>query len=109
VTRPRIGALRRRLIIEAATRTETDAGGAFETWNEVATIWAELAPQVGDESFRAETIAARVTHRIHIRYRDDLTPAHRFRLGTRIFEIVAIIDVDERRRFLRCQCEERDL
>jgi len=33
----------------------------------------------------------------------------RFRQGTRVFYILAVIDEDERKRMLRCQCEERDL
>jgi NAD(P)-dependent dehydrogenase (short-subunit alcohol dehydrogenase family) len=38
-----------------------------------------------------------------------VTPAMRFRLGPRVFHILAAIDEDERRRWLRCRCEERDL
>ena len=33
----------------------------------------------------------------------------RFRQGTRIFQILAVIDVEERRRWLKCWCEEREL
>jgi len=33
----------------------------------------------------------------------------RFRLGTRIFEILTAADLGERYRWLRCLCEERDL
>jgi head-tail adaptor len=33
----------------------------------------------------------------------------RFRKGTRIFHIVSAIDVEERRRWLNCLCEEREL
>ena len=31
------------------------------------------------------------------------------RKGTRIFHIVSVVDVDERRRWLNCLCEEREL
>ncbi len=33
----------------------------------------------------------------------------RLRERHRLFEIAAVIDVDERRRYLKCLCEERDL
>jgi head-tail adaptor len=29
--------------------------------------------------------------------------------GSRSFEIVAVVDIDERRRWLKCLCVERDL
>ena len=33
----------------------------------------------------------------------------RFRKGTRNFHIVSAIDVEERKRWLSCLCEEREL
>jgi SPP1 family predicted phage head-tail adaptor len=44
-----------------------------------------------------------------LRYRQGVVPAMRFRKATRIFHILAVIDVEERRRWLKCLCEERDL
>jgi SPP1 family predicted phage head-tail adaptor len=109
VIRPRTGALRHRIDIEAATRTGNGSGGAVEAWSSVAQVWASIDAQTGDERVRSEGISGQVSHRIHLRYRADLTPAHRFRFGARVFDILAVLDVDERRRFLRCLCQERDL
>ena len=33
----------------------------------------------------------------------------RLRLGSRVFEIAAVIDIAERKRWLKCLCVERDL
>ena len=44
-----------------------------------------------------------------LRYRAWVAPAMRFRKGTRIFHIVSAIDVEERKRWLTCLCEEREL
>lgn len=107
--RPRTGALRHRIDIETADRTDNGSGGAVESWQPVSKIWAAIDAQTGGERVRSEGVAGQVSHQIHLRYRGDLTPAHRFRFGSRIFDILAVFDVDERRRFLRCLCQERDL
>lgn len=104
-----IGDLRHRMTLEAVARTSDGGGGATEAWDPVATLWASLEPLAGNETFTAERLAGHITHAIQIRYRSGVTPAMRFRLGTRIFEITAVIDPDERRRLLRCLCRERDL
>lgn len=100
------GALRHRLVLEAATRVTDGGGGAFVTWLPVAELWASVTPTNGAETVVADQIAGRVSHEIVIRYRDDIIPAMRFRLGARIFEIIAALDVGERRRFSRCLCRE---
>ena len=33
----------------------------------------------------------------------------RFRQGARLFHILTVIDVEERKRWLKCLCEEREL
>jgi head-tail adaptor len=46
---------------------------------------------------------------VSLRYRAGVVPAMRLRKGARIFQILAVIDVEERRRWLKCWCEEREL
>jgi len=101
--------LRRRLVLEEAQRVSDGAGGFTETWAEVATVWAALQSSGGGEAVESGRLAGRVSHTVTLRYRDGVTPAMRFRLGTRVFHILAAIDADERRHWLRCLCEERDL
>ena len=103
------GDLRHRLVLEEAQRVSDDAGGFTESWIEVATIWAALQPSGGSEAVESGRLAGRVSHTVTFRYRAGVTPAMRFRLGPRVFHILAAIDEDERRRWLRCLCEERDL
>ena len=70
-------------------------------------LWAAVRPLAGQERMEADAIAGRVTHDIFIRHRTGVTPAMRFVLGSRIFDIRAALDVDERQRWLRCLAEER--
>lgn len=104
--RPHIGALRHRVVLEAPVRSGDGGGGAFVVWTPVAEIWAGIAPGTGSEAVLGDSLAGRVSHEIVVRHRADVVPAMRFRLGNRHFEIVAAIDVGERRRMLRCLCRE---
>ena len=101
-----IGALRHRLVLEVATRVGDGGGGAVVTWEAVAGLWASITPTSGTETVVADQVAGRVSHDIVIRHRSDIVPSMRFRLGSRVFEILAALDVGERRRMLRCLCRE---
>ncbi|KUO65533.1 MAG: head-tail adaptor protein [Alphaproteobacteria bacterium BRH_c36] len=105
----RIGDLRQRIVIEQPVRVGDGGGGALESWTEVGEVWARLRPLGGTERSEADAIAGSVSHEAVMRYRGDLGPELRLRLGTRVFDIRAVFDIDERRRFLRCLIEERDL
>lgn len=107
--KPTIGAMRHRVVLEAVNRAPDGGGGATQSWLPVAELWAAIAPSSGDERLAAEQHAGRITHVIHIRYRAGVIPAMRFRQGARRFDILAVIDVDERRHRLRCLCREADL
>ncbi len=107
--RPAIGRLRRRLTLEAANRTPDGGGGAAETWTDIAQVWGDIRPKGGSEAVDADALSGRVSHEITLRYRSGVIPAMRLVSGSRRFEIVAVIDIDERRRWLKCLCVERDL
>jgi SPP1 family predicted phage head-tail adaptor len=107
MTGVRIGDLRQRVRLEAATSTPDGGGGVSESWALVAELWAAVRPLAGQERAEADAIAGRVTHEVFIRYRTGVMPAMRFVLGTRIFDSRAALDIDERQRWLRCLVEER--
>ena len=101
--------LRYRLTLEELSRVADEGGGFTESWVTVATLSADLRPIGGDERYEADRLAGRVTHEVSLRNRAGVVPAMRFRKGTRIFHIDSVIDVNERRRWLNCLCEEREL
>lgn len=105
----RIGDLRHRLVLEQVARVDDGSGGADETWTTVEELWAAVRPVNGLEREAADQLAGRVTHEIWVRYRAGVKPEMRFRQGGRVFEVRAVIDAAERRRFLKCLAEERDL
>ncbi len=105
----RIGDLRQRVMIEVANRTSDGGGGADDVWGLVAEVWAYVKPLTGSERVEADAVAGRVSHEVWLRYRDDVEPEMRVNMDGRLFDIRAVLNVEERDRFLRCFVEELDL
>jgi SPP1 family predicted phage head-tail adaptor len=101
-----IGALRHRVTLEAPARAEAEGGTATTTWTTVAELWAEIKPRPQREIVAADAIKGRITHVVRVRFRSDIDATHRFRLGTRIFEIRSVHDEREEHRYSVCGCEE---
>lgn len=104
-----VGRLRHRVELQEKVRNADGAGGASTTWQIVAPLWAAIVPHAGSERLDADALAGRVTHDVWIRHRPGITPSMRFALGVRRFEIRAVIDAGETRRYMKCLCEERRL
>jgi SPP1 family predicted phage head-tail adaptor len=102
-----IGELSHRFALQAPVRTADGGGGATVTWSLIAELWGALRPISGGEDLEADGLKERIAHEIWIRHRDGVTSDMRFVLGTRVFDIRAVMDVGERRRFLRCLVAER--
>lgn len=103
---PRIGALRHRLRLEAPSYMADEGGGATVTWNPVATLWAEVIPLSGREELRADGLQTVAKFEVRTRYRAGISPEMRFVFGGRVLEIQAVRDIEGRRRWLSCLCEE---
>ncbi|CAN7478058.1 phage head closure protein [Pararhizobium sp. LjRoot235] len=100
------GQLSARLTLEIREDVSDGQGGIVSGFAPVASLWARIEPvSVKQEERGAEEIFA-VTHRLWIRFRDDLATGMRFRKGLRIFVVRAFYDPDEMRRYLICQCTE---
>jgi SPP1 family predicted phage head-tail adaptor len=100
------GLLRHRLVLEAPVESADGAGGVVRSYSTAATLWAEVTQVSAARALEAERLGARITHRIVIRFSDDITTRHRFRDGARIFRIVSLRDRDGRKRFLTIEAEE---
>jgi SPP1 family predicted phage head-tail adaptor len=96
-------------MLERPVRAADEGGGAAETWEPVATLWAAVTARSGKEEMFADRVSGERRVEVTIRHRDDVTPGMRFRLGERQLDIRAVLDEDGHRRWLKCDCEERDL
>ena len=98
-----IGSLRHRITIEHKT-VDNSGLDPVETWSTFATVWAAIEPLKGTERWidGAKLISSDVTGRIRIRYLKGVTSEMRVKFGSRVYEILAVINVNER-------CEEMSL
>lgn len=101
-----IGEFRHRLTLQAGDEIEDGAGGVTRTWEPLGDIWAAIEPLSFDDAVVSDKRLGRLTHRVTLRYRTDITLTHRFVLGARVFCIRAVRDPDERARLLECLVEE---
>ena len=107
MTQPEIGAMRRRIALQAPVRGADGGGGGAVVWQTVATVWAGIRALSGTEQVVADGLQGRVTHELTIRKRMDVSPAMRVVYGARVFVIWAVLDRDGALPFIRLQAEER--
>jgi SPP1 family predicted phage head-tail adaptor len=101
-----IGALDRRLILQAPGETDDGAGGVTRDYAAVTTLWASVTPVSARGDIDAERLGAALRVRIVIRFRGDVTTRHRLVDGAHVYRIVAVRE-SGRRRFLEIDAEER--
>lgn len=96
-----------RLSLEDPMRSPDGAGGYIETWSELGTLWAHIAPRSGRETadrsiLKYRIYVRRMPHGASARPRPD----QRFRDGARVFHIEAVSDLPDDPRHLLCYARE---
>lgn len=100
------GQLSSRVTLERPIRTADGSGGATVAWDEVTMLWAAIEPVAAGETFATDRLATRITHRITIRFREDVEGGMRIVHRGRRLGIAAWRDPDETRRFLMLEAVE---
>ena len=105
------GRMRHHLIAEAFNGRRDATGeprkDLDENWTAVFSFWASVNPISGREFINgANQEDAEVTHRIRCRYREGLQTDMRLRWGKRTFEILAVLDQEERHEELLIMARE---
>jgi SPP1 family predicted phage head-tail adaptor len=101
-----VGALRRRLVLEAPVLTPDGLGGQTQLFQTVAAVWAQVEWLGGGERWRLGRPEQAGSHRITLRWRAGIDAGQRLRDGAHLFDIRAIADPDGSRRRLVCLVEE---
>ncbi len=90
------GALRHRVDIQNRIAARGVQGGFTYTWSLLRTVWASVSPKTGNEYFFSDAVRANASHFITIRAQTEtLTPDMRLVFGTRVFNIISVLLVDE--------------
>jgi len=98
--------MRHRIRFQQLIKGQDAAGGRTETWSDYADAFAEIRPVSGGERWYAHEKHATATHQILTRYIPGLDPKMRIAARDRTFEIVSILNLDERDRALRIIARE---
>jgi len=95
----RAGQLRHKVSIQESTETSDGMGGFTVTWADISgmeSVQASIWPLSAKESLDSMKLELQITHQIRIRYRDGITAKNRIAFGSRIFNIISLINHDER-------------
>ncbi len=98
--------LRQRLTLQQEMRTSDEAGGYTRSWIDIADLWAEIIPMRGSEKVFGNQVQAAVTHKIKLRYREDVKPEMRLQYDNRVFNIRHVINISEMNEVLEVLAEE---
>ena len=95
-----------RLIVQQVTATQDAYGAPTNTWSTFANAWGEITPVSGFERPIANKTESQVTHRIRMHWLARMLPTMRISYDSRTFNIVSLINVDERNREWLLLCQE---
>lgn len=100
------GKMRHRVTIQTLIATPDADNAVEEVYANVATVWADVSSVSGRTEMDSKSIGERITHRITIRSRADVTSENWILYRDRRFRIRNVQDLEERRRFMILECED---
>lgn len=98
------GGLREPLVFQRRQTQSDGMGGQDLDWVDLFSAKGDVRPLSGREALTGMQREASVSHRIFIRYRDGLLPSDRVVMRGNPMQIIAIINVEMRNRWLELQC-----
>lgn len=103
----RAGILNKKISIMRWIETDNPFGEPVTNWEEQTKAYASINPIRGTEKYLSHEKHAEVTHEIVTRYIPNVTPKNRIDWCGRIFDIVSVIDIGERRKRLKIKAKEQ--
>lgn len=100
------GGLREPLVFQRHQTQSDGMGGQDLDWVDLFSTKGDVRPLSGREAMTGMQREASVSHRIFIRYRDGIFPSDRIVMRGNPMQIIAIINVEMRNRWLELQCLE---
>lgn len=86
------GRLRHRVSLQRLQEARDQNTGAVITdWVELAKLWAEVAPLSAREFVASQAVQSRITARITIRYREDITAKDRIVYRGQVYNIEGVL------------------
>ena len=86
----RIGSLRHRLKFQIQVPTLDVMGGTGVTWKDGPVVWGSIWPITASEQLKSGQLTGEITHRIKIRYRDDVDSSMRIKYKDIYYAIINV-------------------
>lgn len=90
------GDLDRRITIQAFVEAQDSYGAPVETWQDVATVWAQIMPTRGREFWDAQQVVGEETLTIRIRWRPGMSVQNRIAYEGQIYDIASVAEIGRR-------------
>lgn len=102
------GKLRHRVTLQERVKSrDADSGAVIWSWQTVTSLRAEVVDLSAREFVAARAEQGKITTRITIRFRGDITRSHRLLFEGKIYNIEGILaDPKSRREYLTLPCSE---
>ena len=100
------GALRHRCWIQEPTFEPDGYGGTTPSWGTVTVCWGALEPLKGREWIESGLENSEITAKFRMRYFAGIDPTMQLYFGSRTFEIISVIDPEERHKELNLMLKE---
>lgn len=100
------GKLNRRVTIQELLVSKDQYNADIESWVDLINVWAYIEPLRGREYWQAKQVVAEVTGRITIRYFAGIDEKMRVVYGDKTYNILAVINPEERNRTLQLLVKE---
>lgn len=95
-------------IVDLAGRQDTAGGTTSSPTPFGPPVWAKVTALAGRELYSAQQVNAQITHRITIRWMKGVKSNQNVIFNDRTFQIVAVLNPDERTVVLSLLCLERE-
>ena len=93
------GKLRHKILIQKASEDFDENGELIQNWDNATTFaeaYAEILPAVGREFWASKQIVAEITGKMRLRYIAGVNSKMRVKFGSRIFNIIVPINIEEK-------------
>jgi SPP1 family predicted phage head-tail adaptor len=107
------GDLRRRITFQQMVESKNSVGEVIQTPEDYLTTYAKIEPvkplmaKGGQEYLDDQKVRPEITYAVTTRYRPDISTDMFVKYGDRIFQIVGILNLEERDRLMNVICVEK--
>lgn len=102
----RAGSLKNKITFQEQTQTKNNFGEVEETWSDVLTTWASIQTISGKEQYLSNQNYATLSHKLRVRYSSLINSKQKILFGTRVFKILAVLNIFEKNKELEILVEE---